>query len=87
MGQKLKVGFAAVAVSIFCVLAYLHAQPMPQSSADALEAYFAKIEAKIDKLSRNADNVQITQKLDQIINTQQQILKELEVVKVRATQR
>jgi len=54
----------------------------------AFTEWLNKIEAKLDKLSMNADtNKEILQKLDLILSKQAEIKEELNTIKVRSTHR
>lgn len=48
---------------------------------------FTKIETKLEALSKNIDsaNKEMAQKLDRVLSNQEKILKELAIVKIRAS--
>lgn len=76
---------------LFISQLYLRAQnytETPPGLANFIEG-FAKIEKKVEELSQKLNNHEKTvlQKLDEILANQQKILKELDVVKIRASRK
>jgi len=73
-----------------CLAAWLYAgaQNTPEPGVVLLER-LAKIEARLEALATSQNSVQreLVSKLDRVLNTQDEILKQLEIVKVRATRK
>ncbi|MFA6217420.1 MAG: hypothetical protein WDL87_07190 [Candidatus Omnitrophota bacterium] len=86
MGKKIAVGIGIIALVCFCVHATLRAQrPVEPAGGDEL----AKMEAKLDQVLANTSEAdkKILVQLAVVVSNQEKILKELEIVKVRATRR
>ncbi len=89
MNKKLIVGFL-LALGIVGMAGFrLYAQRLPSQDAAAamqslggLEGSFSSLRSSLDKSTK-----ELSQKLDQVLANQQAILKELEVVKVRASRK
>jgi hypothetical protein len=98
MTRRMTFILVMVALLLFCLKLSLSAQKSPQEEI-ALYDYsldLERIEAKMDKLSSTLDKTNndikadiktIFKKLDDILNNQERILKELEIVKIRASHR
>jgi hypothetical protein len=89
MNKKLIVGFLLVLGIVGMAGFRLYAQRLPsQDAASAmqslggLEGSFSSLRTSLDKSTK-----ELSQKLDQVLANQQTILKELEVVKVRASRK
>jgi cell division protein FtsB len=75
----------AVLLSLFFVFNLRAQKPVEQTG----QADIAQLQAKIDRLATKVDILdrEITNKLDKILSNQDAILKELQIVKVRATRK
>jgi peptidoglycan hydrolase CwlO-like protein len=83
-----------IVTSILFTFALLgRAQKDTESGSDVADlvnqfsAEVAKLDAKIDKVSASQDSAdkEILQKLDQVLGNQEKMIKELEIVKLRAS--
>ena len=77
-----------ISAALFFIMgAYFFVQ-MPKAQTASFESADSEIlAAKIDKLFADIDktNKEISKKLDQVLSNQANIMKELEIVKIRAT--
>jgi hypothetical protein len=96
MVKKILLFLVIAGIFSFGMARYLEAQNAGdgQSFIQIVVQRFNDLEAKIDKLSLGAapakpdtKNQEVLSKLDQVLATQQAILKELEIVKVRASRK
>jgi len=88
----LRTGIFFLAVIVLCLSPALNLKAQKyteeQGIVPAFTEWLNKIEAKLDKLSMNADtNKEILQKLDLILSKQAEIKEELNTIKVRSTHR
>jgi hypothetical protein len=91
--KKTAIIFSIVVIASFSFILLGRAQKDTESGTDVADlvnqfsAEVAKLEVKIDKLSAGQDNTEkvILLKLDQILSNQEAIIKELGVVKLRAS--
>jgi len=88
----LRTGIFFLAVIVLCLSPALNLKAQKyteeQGIVPAFTEWLNKIEAKLDKLSMNADtNKEILQKLDLILSKQAEIKEELNIIKVRSTRR
>lgn len=88
MGKKIIIAMAIIiSLSIGWIFTSI-AENEKTASPDALEK-IAQLELKLDRLSSDLDrnNKEVVKKLDIILSNQDKILKELAIVKVRASAR
>lgn len=88
MRKNLFVIAGAVVVLSCCGTVFSQQRPADQASAADIFIRLNEIEKKIDKLAEGAAGgsaKQLLSRLDQVLENQRQMAKELEVIKVRAS--
>ena len=85
--SKIKIFIGASIILFLAGILYLYAQRPQEEQLELANPEHLALESKFDALTLDVrrTNVEVLKKLDQILSNQENILKELAIVKVRAS--